>query len=179
MAPEVYGLTSAVRAPVRKLRRRRNDALHGVAPFSGSPVLTKDNISLGNFHVDEVTPSPRVVPKSRPPIADRHHDQVDVNKITAFSCGKHAKPGQILEVPTLAETMPGGEPTHEKNGNIEVTEPMMVTDDAKCCPSIVPGWYPLRTIEECAQRLVQLSLALSPPYESGEDDDSDGTRHAW
>ena len=94
MAPEVYGFTSAVRALVRKLRRRRNDALHGVAPFSGSPVLTKDNISLGNFHVDEVTPSPRVVPKSSPPIADRHHDhdQVDVDKITAFSALSDADP---------------------------------------------------------------------------------------
>ena len=38
---------------------------------------------------------------------------------------------------------------------------------------IDPGGHPLWTIEECAQRLVQLSLVL-PPYESGEDDDSDG-----
>ena len=32
MAPEAYGLTAAVREPVRRLRRRRNGALHGALP---------------------------------------------------------------------------------------------------------------------------------------------------
>ena len=50
--------------------------------------------------------------------------------------------------------------------------------DAECCPSIDRGGHPLGTIEELAQQLVKLSLALSPPYESGEDDESDNTGHA-
>ena len=37
MAPEAFGLTAAVREPVRRLRRRRNGALHGALPSRGPP----------------------------------------------------------------------------------------------------------------------------------------------
>ena len=37
MTPEAYGLTAAVREPVRRLRRRRNGALHGALSARGPP----------------------------------------------------------------------------------------------------------------------------------------------
>ena len=54
MAPEAFGLTTASRAPIRKLRRRRNDALHGGAALSGPPVLTHDNMPDAPTQLSEV-----------------------------------------------------------------------------------------------------------------------------
>ena len=37
MTPEAFGLTAAVREPVRRLRRRRNGALHGAVSIRSPP----------------------------------------------------------------------------------------------------------------------------------------------
>ena len=45
MAPEAFGLPSAVRAPVRRLRRRRNEALHGELHDKPSHGIVQDKLT--------------------------------------------------------------------------------------------------------------------------------------